>query len=103
MNTTPPPPRGRGTGINPPNRFRQQVRAGEVEADDEAPSPATRFIPDRTKSIISRNTSPDLHYRASVNPYRGCEHGCPYCYARAYHEYLDLSAGLDFETTTMVT
>ncbi|OGW60161.1 MAG: radical SAM protein [Nitrospirae bacterium RBG_16_64_22] len=102
METRIRPPRGRGTGINPPNRFRQQVRAGEVEADDEAPSPATRFIPDRTKSIISRNTSPDLPYRASVNPYRGCEHGCPYCYARAYHEYLDLSAGLDFETTIMV-
>ncbi|MBI1864134.1 MAG: radical SAM protein, partial [Nitrospirae bacterium] len=78
------------------------MRAGEVEADDEAPSPATRFIQDCTKSIISRNTSPDLPYNASVNPYRGCEHGCPYCYARTYHEYLDFSAGLEFETKIMV-
>ncbi len=94
--------KGRGAAGNPPIRFRKQARAGEMQADEEAPSPATRFIPDRAKSIISKNTSPDLPYSASVNPYRGCEHGCPYCYARTYHEYLDLSAGLDFETAIMV-
>ncbi|MBI3393109.1 MAG: hypothetical protein HY039_07965 [Nitrospirae bacterium] len=74
--------KGRGTGINPPSRFHKQVRQAEPFSDEERSNPATRFIPDRTKSIISRNTSPDLPYRASVNPYRGCEHGCPYCYAR---------------------
>lgn len=94
--------RGRGTGANPPNRFQKQVRQAEPLSDDERSNPATRFVPDRSKSIISRNTSPDLPYHASVNPYRGCEHGCPYCYARTYHEYLDLSAGLDFETTITV-
>lgn len=94
--------KGRGTGSNPPNRFQKQVRQAEPLSDDEGSNPATRFIPDCSKSIISRNTSPDLPYHASVNPYRGCEHGCPYCYARTYHEYLDLSAGLDFETTIMV-
>lgn len=59
----------------------------------------TRVFRDASRSIISRNTSPDIPFDASLNPYRGCEHGCPYCYARPTHEYLGLSAGLDFERT----
>ena len=100
------PIRGRGTSENIENRFMQ--RAVEVDGDyldareDEEPRPETIFLPDASKSIISYNASPDVGFDASVNPYRGCEHGCAYCYARPTHEYLDLSAGLDFETRIMV-
>ena len=62
----------------------------------------TQFLRDDTQTLISYSDSPDLGFRASVNPYRGCEHGCAYCYARPYHEYLGFSAGLDFETRIMV-
>src|SRR5690606_29934139 len=58
----------------------------------------TRVFHDDTQSLITRNTSPDLPFEASLNPYRGCEHGCAYCYARRYHEFLGLGSGLDFET-----
>src|SRR5262249_11655603 len=61
-----------------------------------------QFLHDRTSTIISRNDSPDVGFDASVNPYRGCEHGCIYCYARPFHEYLGFSSGLDFETKIMV-
>lgn len=64
----------------------------------EAPRPATTVSAERARSIISRNTSPDIPFDQSVNAYRGCEHGCIYCYARPSHAYLDLSPGLDFET-----
>ena len=64
--------------------------------------PATEYIPDRTKSIIAQNDSPDVGFKYSINPYRGCSHGCSYCYARPTHEYLGFSAGLDFETKVMV-
>jgi DNA repair photolyase len=66
------------------------------------PAPATQFLRDHSQSIISYNDSPDIPFTASLNPYRGCEHGCAYCYARPFHEYLGFSAGLDFETRIMV-
>src|SRR5208282_3876492 len=69
-------------------------------ADD--PAPKTQFLRDLSQSIISYNTSPDIPFDAGVNPYRGCEHGCSYCYARNTHEYLGFSAGLDFESKIMV-
>src|SRR5208283_2573799 len=66
------------------------------------PSPRTQFLRDLSQSVITFNDSPDIPFEASVNPYRGCEHGCSYCYARPFHEYLGFSAGLDFETKIMV-
>ena len=75
-----------------------------VEPDEGAPPGRvdTAFLRDDSRSVISTNRSPDIPYDASLNPYRGCEHGCAYCYARTYHEYLDMSAGLDFETRILV-
>jgi DNA repair photolyase len=96
-------PRGRGSAGNPPNRF-ERVRL-ERDADwDPAqdPAPQTRFYRGLSQTIISFNESPDIPFRASVNPYRGCEHGCSYCYARPFHEYLGFSAGLDFESKIVV-
>jgi DNA repair photolyase len=95
--------RGRGSASNPKNRFESIERIPEPPDDnDEVPSPHTQFFPDRTKSIIAYNDSPDVGFDASVNAYRGCEHGCIYCYARPTHEYLGFSSGLDFETKIMV-
>jgi DNA repair photolyase len=100
---TPPPLRGRGSTSNPKNRFESIERVPEPPEDsDEISSPQTQFFPDSSKSIIAYNDSPDVGFDASVNPYRGCEHGCVYCYARPTHEYLGFSAGLDFETKIMV-
>ena len=100
---TPPPLRGRGSVSNPKNRFESIERVDEPPEDsDEISSPHTQFFPDSSKSIIAYNDSPDVGFDASVNPYRGCEHGCVYCYARPTHEYLGFSAGLDFETKIMV-
>ena len=73
--------------------------AGE---DDEIPSPRTHFLIDTSRSIIAYNDSPDVGFDASVNSYRGCEHGCIYCYARPTHEFLGFSCGLEFETKIMV-
>lgn len=74
-----------------------------VELEEPAErNPRTQFLREDAKSIISRNDSPDISFSASLNPYRGCEHGCPYCYARPYHEYLGFSSGLDFETRIVV-
>jgi len=92
---------GRGAAENPPNRF-EKIEFVPDPDDPDAPSPKTVFYRDASKSIISTNDSPDLGFEASINPYRGCEHGCSYCYARPYHEYLGFSAGLDFETKIMV-
>ena len=93
-------PRGRGSAENPPNRFERLHYADDPELDRE-PDPTrvrTEVFRDPSRSILAFNESPDLGFAASLNPYRGCEHGCAYCYARPYHEYLGFSAGLDFET-----
>jgi DNA repair photolyase len=99
---THPTIRGRGAAHNPVNRFDQieVEREDWVEAED--PAPETQFYRDTTRSIIARNQSPDVGFEASVNPYRGCDRGCLYCYARPGHEYFGLSAGLDFETKIFV-
>ena len=95
--------RGRGAAGNPPNRFEKLWYERDRDwTDPEDPSPATRFLKDPSRSIITYNDSPDVGFDASVNPYRGCEHGCIYCYARPTHEYLGFSAGLDFETKILV-
>jgi DNA repair photolyase len=97
------PIRGRGAAANPANRFEHVVRELDADYDPEAePAPRTQFLQDHTRTIITYNDSPDIGFQASVNPYRGCEHGCIYCYARPTHEYLGFSAGLDFETKIMV-
>jgi DNA repair photolyase len=96
----------RGAGTNPPNRFLHTRRAYDPDiADlDPADEPATRtqFLPDLAQSILSRNDSPDVGFTWSANPYRGCEHGCAYCYARPTHEYLGYNAGIDFESRILV-
>src|ERR1700687_10136 len=90
---------GRGSADNPPNRFERLHYEVEPDDDGEEPgSPKTQFLRDSSRSIIATNDSPDVGFGASINPYRGCEHGCAYCYARPTHEYLGFSAGLDFET-----
>ncbi|WP_411289225.1 PA0069 family radical SAM protein [Phenylobacterium sp.] len=94
--------RGRGARSNATGRFESQVREAFDDgwtADDKLPeSPATTVSPEKAKVIITRNDSPDIGFSASINPYRGCEHGCIYCYARPAHAYMGLSPGLDFET-----
>ncbi len=103
VNGQPPSPRGRGAAGNPPNRFDKFVLERDADWNPgEDPAPHTEFLCDLSQTIISRNDSPDIPYRASLNPYRGCEHGCSYCYARNTHEYLGFSAGLDFETKIVV-
>src|SRR5262249_40774537 len=90
--------RGRGAASNPANRF-DRLAYGPAEWNDpEDPSINTTFLIDNTRSNINYNDSPDVGFDASINPYRGCEHGCIYCFARPNHEYLGFSAGLDFET-----
>jgi DNA repair photolyase len=96
----PLPRRGRATTENTPNRFERLHLAPDPEdpAEEAARPLLTEVLRDTSRSALSRNDSPDLPFRWSLNPYRGCEHGCPYCYARPSHEYLGFSAGLDFET-----
>src|SRR5262245_21299859 len=97
------PIRGRGAADNPPPRFEPLVYEPDPDAPpDESPAPQTQFFRDTSRSIITYNDSPDVGFSASINPYRGCEHGCVYCYARPTHEYFGLSAGLDFETKIFV-
>ena len=122
VDETPPPSsiiHGRGASWSPANRFEKlhvdlgDVDVVQVDLNDEPPShgygvpgerprPVTQYFRDGSRSIITRNNSPDVGFETSVNPYRGCEHGCIYCYARPTHEYLGFSAGLDFESKIMV-
>jgi DNA repair photolyase len=109
MNAGSGSPIGRGAAINPANRYLSVLREADfeqLEFDEdflkELNRPATRYFDDTSRSIISENDSPDIPFRYSLNPYRGCLHGCSYCYARPSHQYLGLSAGLDFETTIFV-
>ncbi len=92
--------RGRGTGAVPVGRFERQ--GAVFVQEEEAMQTRTELFRDSSRSILSFNDSPDVGFSASLNPYRGCEHGCIYCYARPTHEYLGLSAGLDFETKIFV-
>lgn len=95
--------RGRGVAENPASRFvRLAVVPDPGARDPDDPGPRTLFFRDASHSIIASNDSPDVGFSHSVNPYRGCEHGCAYCYARPTHEYLGFSSGLDFETRIMV-
>src|SRR5262245_22469538 len=104
-----PQPKGRGSPLRPPNRFGETHAEADYEqcGDDpelieELANSRTVYLPDASRSIVSENDSPDLKFRYSLNPYRGCQHGCSYCYARPTHEYLGLSAGLDFEEQVFV-
>jgi DNA repair photolyase len=98
-----PEPRGRGATINPADRFTAlHHELDEFSSAEDTRPLRTEFLQDDTQSIISRNNSPDVGFETSVNPYRGCEHGCAYCYARPTHEYLGFSAGLDFESKILV-
>lgn len=93
--------KGRGALSNPAGRFERQdveeVHDGWYE-EDQPDTIATTVEPDRARGIITTNKSPDIPFEQSINPYRGCEHGCVYCYARPSHAYMGLSAGIDFET-----
>ena len=103
MTVQPQSVRARGAASNPPNRF-EPIRL-ERDADwnpEEDPLPRTQFFKDRSQTINTTNESPDVGFEASINPYRGCEHGCIYCYARPFHDFLGFSSGLDFETKIMV-
>ncbi len=98
-------PKARGTSFNPKNRFETLETVAFDDGWDnaeETPPPPTTILLDRTKSILSENDSPDIGFEVSINPYRGCEHGCVYCFARPSHAYLGLSPGLDFETKLLV-
>ena len=108
------PEKGRGATFNPPNRFRRETReavddgwsaavpetspVGGATAEDPPPRRKTTVTLHPSRTIITRNTSPDVGFSQSVNPYQGCEHGCIYCFARPSHAYHDLSPGIDFET-----
>ena len=101
--------KSRGAGINTQNRFEpisidytDDYADDYIDPDEEPRKIQTKFYNDDTKSILAKNDSPDLGFDYSINPYRGCEHGCIYCYARPTHEYLGFSAELDFETKIMV-
>ncbi len=98
--------KGRGAATRLPHRFEKDVRLDyddgwgtlQESADEDAAKIQTEVMFEDARSAISRNDSPDIYFDYSVNPYRGCEHGCVYCYARPTHSYLNLSPGLDFET-----
>ena len=102
----PGPLRGRGAAENPAGRFERLSLCWDEESEQDgeaaAVGPETRFLRDPARTILCRNESPDVPFDVSLNPYRGCEHGCSYCYARPTHEYLGFSAGLDFESRILV-
>jgi DNA repair photolyase len=104
------PIHGRGAPFNPSNRFEELHFEADADADaslapedipDGRPT-RTKYFKDKTQSVLTHNDSPDVGFDTGINPYRGCEHGCIYCYARPTHEYLGFSAGLDFESKIMV-
>lgn len=97
-----PTSKGRGAGFNPTNRFETTTYEILEEEIDPTRKVVTQFFRDTTKTALAKNDSPDIGFTFDLNPYRGCEHGCIYCYARPSHEYLGFSAGLDFETKIMV-
>lgn len=104
-----PIPRGRGAGTQPANPYLTVLEEIDLEhvAEDEEyladlKRPRTKYLVDTSQSIVASNDSPDVGFNYSVNPYRGCSHGCSYCYARPTHEYLGMSAGIDFETKVLV-
>lgn len=104
---TPPPHSaleiGRGTRFNPPNRFERLHVAPDPDSPlEEQPNPKTQFFSDATESVLTKNDSPDVGFTYGLNSYRGCEHGCSYCFARPYHEYLGWGSGLDFESRILV-
>jgi len=99
----PPPPLAPGRGATHPRTRRLQSQTSEAfddgwDEEDEPAQIATTVQPMKSRTIIARNDSPDIGFESSINPYRGCSHGCIYCYARPAHTYLGHSAGLDFET-----
>ena len=100
--------RGRGAAGNPKNRFERlsvefDPDVTQLEPSEEgAPAPETIYLKDHARSIIAHNDSPDVGFEYSINPYRGCSHGCIYCYSRPTHEFLGFSAGLDFESRILV-
>ena len=104
---TPPPQKGRGAISNADGRYerfshvREDDSWGTLEAEDR-PAAKTTVLYDASRSIIARNSSPDLSFDRSINPYRGCEHGCVYCFARPSHAWLGMSPGLDFETRILL-
>jgi len=102
MSLPPDAIKGRGTAANPANRFHQRhvepFDDGWGAGEDQPQRPRTTLLADSSRSLLVYNQSPDVPFDRSINPYRGCEHGCVYCYARPSHAYLDCSPGLDFET-----
>ena len=93
--------RGRGAGLNPDGRFetlQHEVFDDGWQTLEDMPEFRTEVQVEKPRSIINRNESPDIPFDRSINPYRGCEHGCIYCFARPTHSYMGLSAGLDFES-----
>ncbi len=99
--TKPAPIKGRGATVNPHNRFESWIREAVDDgwpAGEEPPPLRTTLGVDKARSVVTFNQSPDVPFDRSVNPYRGCEHGCVYCFARPTHAYYGHSAGLDFES-----
>ncbi len=101
--------RGRAAGVQPDNPYLRTLQVDDFEhvADDAEyldalDRPPTQYLDDESQTIVATNDSPDVSFNYSVNPYRGCSHGCSYCYARPGHEYLGMSAGIDFETKILV-